>query len=202
MILLTWQKIPQVWKWISTSWSGLSIHFAHGCKILHAKGWSQKSTTLKAEPLTMSSLYFFLSPWWRSLSWLAISLYWSLSCWQVSSSLERMRRASFLLSNFRLHTKNLSKQCTRAMVLWDILLLTELAVMFISGTTAGHVTSVLSLFLVLSCIFMFILFCDGNGYINCANKTNPNLFPTGGKTHWSEVFDVQIRPTIMNSGDR
>lgn len=112
MILLTWQKIPQAWKWISTSWSGLSIHFAHGCKILHAKGWSQKSTTLKAEPLTMSSLYFFLSPWWRSLSWLAISLYWSLSCWQVSSSLDRMRRASFLLSNFRLHTKNLSKQCT------------------------------------------------------------------------------------------
>lgn len=64
----------------------------------------------RSEPLTMSSLYFFLRPWWRSLSWLAISLYWSLSCWQVSSSLDRMSRASFLLSSFRLHTRNYNKR--------------------------------------------------------------------------------------------
>lgn len=54
----------------------------------------------------MSSLYFFLSPWWRSRSWLAISLYWSLSCWHVSSSFDRIRRASFLLSSFCLQTMN------------------------------------------------------------------------------------------------
>lgn len=55
--------------------------------------------------LTIISRYFFLSDWWRSRSWLAMSLYWSLSCWQVSSSLERISRASFLLSSFLLHTR-------------------------------------------------------------------------------------------------
>lgn len=54
---------------------------------------------------TMSSRYFFFRDWWRSRSWLAMSLYWSLSCWHVSSSLERISRASFLLSSFLLHTR-------------------------------------------------------------------------------------------------
>lgn len=54
---------------------------------------------------TISSRYFFFRAWWRSRSWLAMSLYWSLSCWHVSSSLERISRASFLLSSFRLHTR-------------------------------------------------------------------------------------------------
>ena len=54
---------------------------------------------------TMSSRYFFFRDWWRSRSWLAMSLYWSRSCWHVSSSLERISRASFLLSSFLLHTR-------------------------------------------------------------------------------------------------
>lgn len=58
----------------------------------------------KEQP-TISSRYFFFRDWCRSRSWLAISLYWSLSCWQVSSSLERISNASFLLSSFLLHTR-------------------------------------------------------------------------------------------------
>lgn len=58
----------------------------------------------KEQP-TISSRYFFFRDWCRSRNWLAISLYWSLSCWQVSSSLERMSNASFLLSSFLLHTR-------------------------------------------------------------------------------------------------
>lgn len=63
-----------------------------------------KSSCFKGR--TISSLYFFFKPWCLSRSWLAISLYWSLSCWHVSSSLDRIRRASFLLSSLRLHIRN------------------------------------------------------------------------------------------------
>lgn len=58
----------------------------------------------KEQP-TISSRYFFFKDWCRSRNWLAMSLYWSLSCWQVSSSLERISNASFLLSSFLLHTR-------------------------------------------------------------------------------------------------
>lgn len=54
---------------------------------------------------TISSRCFFFRDWWRSRSWLAMSLYWSLSCWHVSSSLDRISSASFLLSSFLLHTR-------------------------------------------------------------------------------------------------
>lgn len=61
--------------------------------------------SIHKEPLTISSRYFFFRDWCRSRNWLAISLYWSLSCWQVSSSFERISNASFLLSSFLLHTR-------------------------------------------------------------------------------------------------
>ena len=61
--------------------------------------------SIHKEQPTISSRYFFFRDWCRSRNWLAISLYWSLSCWQVSSSLERINNASFLLSSFLLHTR-------------------------------------------------------------------------------------------------
>lgn len=68
--------------------------------------------SLHKEQPTISSRYFFFRDWCRSRSWLAISLYWSLSCWQVSSSLERISNASFLLSSFLLHTRYCRKEKT------------------------------------------------------------------------------------------
>lgn len=143
------------------------------------------------EPLTMSSLYFFLSPWWRSLSWLAISLYWSLSCWQVSSSLDRMSRASFLLSSFRLHTRNYNKQ--RAVVLWDALLLIigHLAVCVNSRSTGVCKTSI---------------YCNTYSFIfpfprmEMVKWYQPRPVPTGGKTHteWSQVLIRHSRRNRVN----
>lgn len=83
-----------------------SIDLATG-KLFVGKGLLSKRACPDATTvsLTISSRYFFFRDWCRSRSWLAMSLYWSLSCWQVSSSLERISRASFLLSSFRLHTR-------------------------------------------------------------------------------------------------